>query len=257
MNPQSTEEKLTSMAELMEVVYELRQKCPWDREQTWDTLRHLTLEEVHELNDALLSNDSGEVRKELGDLLLHILFYAMIAEEEGKFHLGDIAESLRIKLIARHPHVYGETVAKDAETVKQNWEQIKLQEGAKGVLAGVPSGLPSLVKAYRLGEKAASVGFDWKEVQGVREKVSEELAELDSADTEETRLEELGDLLFTLASYARHLGINPDTALERANAKFKSRFEKLETEAKLQGHSIRDLSMEELDSLWNAVKIQD
>ncbi len=245
---------LAAIEKLREVLLELRAKCPWDKVQTWQTLRHLTLEEVFELNDALLADDPVEVKKELGDVLLHIMFYAMIAEEEGKFSLSDVAESLRLKLIARHPHVYGDAVANDAAAVKENWEKIKLKEGARGVLAGVSKGVPSVIKAHRLGEKAGAVGFDWPDALEVRKKINEELQELDEAKTQAEQEEEMGDLLFTIVNYGRHLDLNPDAALEKANAKFKKRFEWVEAKIEASNLNWSEIEGAELNRFWEMAK---
>lgn len=252
MNPKTNE-----FEKLLEIVYELREKCPWDKKQTWESLRPLTIEESHELTHALLEKDYDEVKKELGDVLLHILFYAMIAEEEKKFDIADVSRSLREKLIQRHPHIYGDTQAETAEDVKKNWEQIKLKEGSKSVLAGVPGSLPSLVKAARLQEKASSVGFDWDDKSGVWAKVKEEIHELEEAveeKDEDKKESEFGDLLFSLINYARFIGINPDNALEKTNQKFIRRFQHLEEEVKAQGHKLQDLTLAEMDKYWDEAK---
>ena len=252
-------EKTEEFEKLLEVVYELRQKCPWDMKQTWESLRPLTIEELYELTDAIIDNDKAEIEKELGDVLLHILFYAMIGEEEGKFNIGTVAKRLRAKLIQRHPHIYGDVKVDNAEDVKRNWEQIKLKEGNKSTLAGVPTSLPSLVKAARLQDKASAVGFDWADKKDVWEKVQEEMAEL-REETENTNPEpekieaEFGDLLFSLINYARFIGVNPDNALERTNRKFIHRFNYLESEVNASGKKLQDLTLAEMDVYWNKAK---
>jgi XTP/dITP diphosphohydrolase len=237
---------------------ELRAQCPWDREQTWESIRHLTLEETAELSDAILDGDPDEVKKELGDILLHIVFYSKIGDEQQHFDIGDVIDSLCAKLIRRHPHIYGEVKADDAETVKQNWEKIKLAEKGRNekrsVLDGVPRSLASLVKAYRMQEKVAQVGFDWKSVDGAIDKVQEEWQELRDADTSKEKEEEFGDLLFALVNYARFSGINPDDALENTNRKFIRRFQYIEARAAETDRKMGDFSLEELDAWWNEAK---
>ena len=241
----------------MAVVRELREKCPWDREQTWDSLRQLTIEETYELTDAILSQDKKEIRKELGDVLLHVLFYSVIGEEEKNFDIAEVMRALREKLIIRHPHIYGEVQADTPDDVKKNWEQIKLKEGSKRVLSGVPGSLPSMIKAARLQEKASSVGFDWSDSKDVWNKVKEELQELEEAieskDAEEKE-NEFGDLIFSLINYARFIGVNPDNALERTNKKFIHRFNYLEDKVKESGHRLEDLTLMEMDKYWNEAK---
>lgn len=250
--------KIEEFDKLLTVVYELREKCPWDREQTWESLRHLTIEELYELTDAISAGSFPEVKKELGDVLLHVLFYAMIAEEKKEFDIADVSRELREKLIQRHPHIYGEVKVNSADDVKRNWEQIKLKGGSKSTLAGVPKSLPSLVKAYRLQEKAAAVGFDWHDRKDVWAKVQEELGEL-SAEVEQGRPQEeiekeFGDLLFSLVNYARFIGVDPDNALERTNLKFTSRFNYLEQEVNKSGRKLEDMTLEEMDVYWNEAK---
>jgi len=251
--------KTEEFEKLLAVVYELRQKCPWDMKQTWESLRPLTIEELYELTDAIIDNDKTEIEKELGDVLLHILFYAMIGEEEGKFDIGTVAKKLRDKLIQRHPHIYGDVKVENADDVKRNWEQIKLKEGNKSTLAGVPTSLPSLVKAARLQDKASAVGFDWADKKDVWEKVQEEMAELreetENKEPEPEKIEaEFGDLLFSLINYARFIGVNPDNALERTNRKFIHRFNYLEQEVNASGKKLQDLSLAEMDVYWNKAK---
>ena len=236
---------------------ELREQCPWDREQTMESLRHLTTEETYELGDAILNNDLNEVKKELGDLALHIVFYAKIGSEQGAFDMSDVLNGICDKLITRHPHIYGNVQADTPEQVKQNWEQIKLKEGRKSVLEGVPKGLPALVKAQRMQDKAAGVGFDWDNAALVWEKVQEELGELrlevEAGDAVKTEAE-MGDVFFALVNYARFVGVNPEDALERTNKKFLNRFSFMETEIKKDGKEMKDMPLEELDMYWNRAK---
>lgn len=236
---------------------ELREQCPWDREQTMESLRHLTIEETYELGDAILNNDLNEVKKELGDLALHIVFYAKIGSEQGAFDMSDVLNGICDKLITRHPHIYGNVQADTPEQVKQNWEQIKLKEGRKSVLEGVPNGLPALVKAQRMQDKAAGVGFDWDNAAQVWEKVQEELGELrlevEAGDAVKTEAE-MGDVFFALVNYARFVGVNPEDALERTNKKFLNRFSFMETEIKKDGKEMKDMPLEELDTYWNRAK---
>lgn len=232
---------------------DLREKCPWDRKQTFESLRHLTIEETYELSDAILNRDMPEIRKELGDLLLHIVFYAKLGSEEQAFDITEVLNAICEKLIARHPHIYGDVKVENAEEVKQNWEQLKLREGNRSVLSGVPSSMPSLVKAMRMQDKAAQVGFDWPEQERVWEKVEEELKEFREASGKEKE-QEFGDLIFSLVNYARWLNINPDDALEQTNLKFKHRFETIEAEAGKQGRTLQSMSLEEMDAIWNQAK---
>jgi len=247
--------KAQSFNRLLEVMDDLRAKCPWDKKQTFESLRYLTIEETYELSEAIQDMEAEEIKKELGDVLLHIVFYAKIASEKGWFDIKDVMDSLVEKLIHRHPHIYGDVVAEDEETVKQNWEQIKLKEkGNKGLLDGVPKGLPSIVKAARMQEKAAQVGFDWPNKDHVWDKVEEELEEFKTAPTPEEKTQELGDLFFALINYARFEGINPDDALEYTNRKFKNRFEHIEKRAKENKQSLTDLNLEEMDVYWEESK---
>lgn len=253
------EEKIEALGKVMDTLDILRVKCPWDRKQTFESLRSNTVEEVYELCDALIKSDNANIRKELGDVLLHILFYAKIGEEKDMFDICDVANALNDKLIFRHPHVFGEVNVENAHDVEQNWEQIKLKEkdGNRSVLAGVPSALPALVKSYRIQEKAANVGFDWEEKAQVWDKVSEELsefqAELDGGDKSDME-SEFGDLMFSLINVARLYDINPDNALERTNLKFIRRFSYIESKAKEMGRSLKDLKLAEMDDLWNEAK---
>ncbi len=249
--------QLEAVERLLEIIDNLRENCPWDRKQTFQSLRHLTIEETYELGDAILENDYGEIKKELGDLLLHIIFYAKIGSEKKVFDIGDIANHISDKLIERHPHIYGNTNAIDAEEVSKNWETIKLKEGNKSVLEGVPNGLPALVKALRIQEKVSGVGFDWDNSEGVLNKVKEELEELrkEVIDKNINEMElEFGDLLFSLINYARFLKINPETALELTNKKFIKRFKFIESEANKLGKKINQLSVEELNIFWQQAK---
>lgn len=254
------EEILLQFSKLLDVMDDLRAKCPWDREQTMETIRSLTIEETFELSDAIIQNDLIEVKKELGDLLLHIVFYSKIASETEQFNVGDVIESLIEKLIRRHPHIYGEVEANDSEKVKQNWEQIKLKEkGTKknGILDGVPKGLTGIVKAYRMQEKASQVGFDWNNPADAYKKVEEEWQEFEEANTMADKEAEFGDYLFALVNYARLSGINPDDALELTNHKFIRRFKAIEAMAEEKGKGLQEMSLQEMDALWDAVKIQE
>ncbi len=240
------EEKIEAVGRVMDVLDRLRVECPWDRKQTNESLRSNTIEEVYELADAIIADDNDNIRKELGDVLLHILFYSKIGEEKGEFDIVDVCDSLNAKLIFRHPHVFGNVVAEDSETVVQNWEALKLKEkgGNKTVLAGVPSSLPALIKAFRVQEKVAHVGFDWEKPSQVWDKV------LDADKMEE----EMGDVFFAMVNAARLYGINPENALERTNRKFISRFNYLESRVRESGKSLHDMSLAEMDELWNEAK---
>lgn len=244
------------MSRLLDVMERLRKDCPWDREQTTESLRTNTLEEVYELSDAILSGRPEEIKKELGDVLLHIVFYSTIGEEQGTFDLCDVANALCDKLIYRHPHVYGEAVAASAGAVVERWEELKQQEkgGNKTVLSGVPTSLPTLIKAYRIQDKARGVGFDWEQPEDVWTKVDEELREAITSGSAEDSEAELGDFLFSIINVARKYGINPDNALERTNAKFIRRFGYVEAKAKEAGRSLRDMTLAEMDALWDEAK---
>ncbi len=237
---------------------ELRQGCPWDKDQTIESLRHLTIEEVYELSDAIMSNDLIGMRGELGDLMLHLVFYSKIASEQGAFDIKDVLDAISEKLIYRHPHIYSDVAVADAEDVKSNWEKLKLKEGKKSVLEGVPKSMPPLVKAYRIQEKVKGVGFEWKAREQVWDKVMEELNELKyevDQEADKQRVEdEFGDLLFALVNYARYLGVNPEDALERTNRKFISRFQYIETASKKDGRNIEEMDLEEMDHYWNEAK---
>ena len=253
----SRESQLQAFDRLLTIMDDLREKCPWDKKQTLQTLRHLTIEETYELGDAILDNNLTEVKKELGDLLLHIVFYAKIGSETQDFDMADVCNEICEKLIYRHPHIYGDVEVKDEEEVKQNWEKLKLKEGKKSVLEGVPKGLPALVKASRIQDKVKGVGFDWEEPHQVWDKVQEELQELqvEIADGNQDKMEaEFGDVLFSMINYARFLNINPEDALERTNKKFISRFQYLETKAAELGKPLMDMTLAEMDVFWNEAK---
>ena len=252
-------DQLAAFDRLLTIMDELREQCPWDKKQTFESLRHLTIEETYELGDAILDRDLNEIKNELGDLLLHIAFYAKLGSEEKAFDMADIANSIVEKLIHRHPHIYGDVKVENEEDVKKNWEALKLKEGKKSVLEGVPKGLPALVKAQRIQDKVAGVGFDWEKPEQVWEKVQEELAELNTEVQQGTAKNieaEFGDVLFSMINYARYLKINPDTALERTNQKFIQRFTYLEAKATAQGKSLHDMTLSEMDVLWEEAKKQ-
>lgn len=256
------EEKIEALGRVIDTLDRLRVECPWDRKQTNESLRPNTIEEVYELADALLSDDSPNIKKELGDVLLHVLFYAKIGEEKESFDIADVANSLNEKLIFRHPHIFGDVKVNDAHAVEMNWEQIKLKEkgGNKTVLSGVPSTLPPLIKAYRIQEKAANVGFDWEKPEQVWDKVKEETLEFEQAVSnmsQDEREAEMGDLLFSIVNAARLYKIHPDNALERTNKKFISRFNFVENKVKESGRSLKDVTLGELDSMWNEAKHQN
>jgi XTP/dITP diphosphohydrolase len=256
--------QLAAFDRLLTIMDELRAQCPWDRKQTMESLRHLTIEETYELSDAILEADLSEVKKELGDVMLHLVFYSKIASETGAFDVADVLNGICDKLIARHPHIYGDTKADTEEQVKQNWEQLKLKEGNRSVLAGVPASLPALVKAMRIQEKARGAGFDWEEKEQVWEKVREEMEEFqqefnasEAGTIDTSKAEgEFGDLLFSLVNYARFIDINPETALERTNKKFIRRFQYLEKRAKEQGKALHDMTLGEMDVFWEEAKTE-
>lgn len=244
---------------LVKIMDELREQCPWDKKQTIQTLRHLTIEETYELADAITENDWKGVKEELGDLLLHIVFYAKIGREEKQFELHEVINGICDKLISRHPHIYGDVKVEDETDVKRNWEKLKLKEGKKSVLGGVPKSLPAMVKAMRLQEKAKQVGFEWENKDQVWEKVEEEVGELKSAISSsqpELIEEELGDVFFSIINYARFLQVDAENALERTNKKFISRFTQMEEEAFRQNKNLHDMTLEEMDNIWNSVKLQ-
>ena len=245
------------MDRLLEIMVSLREKCPWDKRQTIDSLRYLTIEEVYELSDAILDNDFSEIKKELGDMLLHIVFYAQIGKEKGVFDFADVVEEICNKLIIRHPHVFGDARVDGAEEVKANWEKIKLKEGRKSVLEGVPNSLPAMVKAYRIQEKVRGVNFDWENSRQVLEKVKEEIEEFEqeAQHADSRKMEsEFGDILFSLINYARFHDINPEDALEKTNRKFIERFKKMEKLIEEDGKVLTEMSLEEMDSYWNKIK---
>jgi XTP/dITP diphosphohydrolase len=250
------ESQIQAFGRLLKIMDELREQCPWDRKQTLESLRHLTIEETYELADAILENNLDELKGEIGDIMLHMVFYAKIADEQGAFDIEDVLNFLCEKLIRRHPHIYSDTVVKDEEEVKSNWEKIKLQEGRKSILSGVPKSLPALVKAYRIQDKAKQVGFEWENKEQVFDKVKEEMAELQDeiyAETQDqTKIEEeFGDLMFSLINYARFLKVDPELALERTNRKFIKRFQYIEENAP---KPLEEMSLEEMDALWNEAK---
>lgn len=250
--------RLEQFDRLLNIMDELREKCPWDRKQTLESLRHLTIEETYELGDAILDNNLEEIKKELGDILLHIVFYAKIGSEQKAFDIGDVAEGICDKLISRHPHIYGDVVVANEEEVKQNWEKLKLKEGKTSVLEGVPRSLPALVKATRIQDKARGVGFDWDNQEQVWAKVQEELGELKAeidSNADKVEIEsEFGDVLFSMINYARFIDIDPEMALERTNKKFIKRFQYLESESKKDGKEMSEMTLEEMDEYWNAAK---
>lgn len=251
------QQQLAAFDRLLTIMDELRVGCPWDKKQTMQTLRHLTIEETYELGDAILENDLDEVKKELGDLLLHIVFYAKIGSETQDFDIADVANSISDKLISRHPHIYGDIDVADAKEVERNWEKLKLKEGKKSVLEGVPKGLPAMVKANRVQDKVAGVGFDWEEPQQVFEKLQEELGELqyEVNEANQDSIEaEFGDVLFSMINYARFLKVDPESALERTNKKFIKRFQYLESKAKELNKNLSDMTLAEMDVFWEEAK---
>lgn len=253
----SREDQLKALNRLLTIMNELREQCPWDKKQTLQSLRHLTIEETYELGDAILDNDLNEVKKELGDLLLHIVFYAKIGSETNDFDIADVANTVCDKLIDRHPHIYGDVKVANEEEVKKNWEKLKLKEGKKSVLEGVPKSLPAMVKANRIQDKVAGVGFDWEQPEQVFEKLQEELGELQTEvnDQNQERMEaEFGDVLFSMINYARFLKIDPESALERTNKKFIKRFQYLEEKAKVNQKSLKEMTLTEMDIFWEEAK---
>ncbi|UOQ66739.1 nucleoside triphosphate pyrophosphohydrolase [Hymenobacter volaticus] len=262
-SPNRRPAQLAAFGRLLDVLERLRAECPWDRKQTLQTLRHLTIEETYELSDAIIRDDLNDVKKELGDVFLHLIFYAKIASETGHFDVADVLNAQCEKLIFRHPHIYGDAQADTEDDVKRNWEQLKLKEkGNTSVLGGVPTSLPALVKAMRIQEKARGAGFDWEKSDQVWNKVQEELGEFEaefahtdpSSINQERATAEFGDLLFSLINFARHAGINPEEALERTNQKFIYRFQYLESEAARDGHRLQDLSLTQMDVYWEQAK---
>jgi len=255
-NRTSKAEKMAAFGRLLDIMDELREKCPWDKKQTMESLRHLSIEELYELSDAIVDGDMEEVKKEVGDLMLHLVFYARIGEEKQAFDIKDVLEGISEKLIHRHPHIYGDVEVMDEKEVKANWEKLKLKEGNKSVLGGVPRSLPSLIKASRIQDKARGIGFDWDNRDQVWEKVEEEIKELKvEVDANSDLIEdEFGDVLFSLINYARFLDINPDDALEKTNKKFIKRFQYMEGEVQKKGLSIADMSLDEMNTYWEKAK---
>ncbi|MGZ5246630.1 MAG: nucleoside triphosphate pyrophosphohydrolase [Flavitalea sp.] len=249
-----------AFSRLVKIMDELREQCPWDKKQTIHTLRQLTIEETYELADAITENDFKGIKEEIGDLMLHMLFYARIGKEQGQFSLEEALNGICDKLVARHPHIYGDVKVENEEDVKQNWEKLKLKEGKKSVLAGVPVSLPAMVKSLRLQEKSKQVGFEWDNREQVWEKVEEEIGELKQAIATEDQdkiEDEFGDVLFSLVNYARFLRVDPENALERTNKKFISRFTRMEEQALKTGKPLADMSLEEMDAIWNSIKKQN
>ena len=253
----SRKQQLLAFNRLLDIMDDLREKCPWDKKQTLESLRHLTIEETYELADAILENELNEIKNELGDVLLHLVFYAKIGSEKKAFDIGDVANAISDKLITRHPHIYGDVVVKDESEVKENWEKLKLKEGKNSVLEGVPKSLPALVKANRIQDKVAGVGFDWEERSQVWEKVQEEITELNeeikkgSKDSIES---EFGDVLFSMINFARFIDVNPENALEKTNKKFINRFQYLEKAAKKEGKELSEMTLSEMDVYWELSK---
>lgn len=253
-------EKLKAFERLLNVMDDLRSQCPWDKKQTIDSLRNLSIEEVYELSEAILNKDYDNIKEEIGDVFLHLVFYAKIAEEQNKFNVADVLNAQCEKLIHRHPHIYGDVKAETEEEVLRNWEKLKLKEGKKSILGGVPSALPAINKAYRMQEKTAKVGFEWDTIEQVWEKVVEEKLELENAvasQNKEDIEDEFGDVLFALINYARFLKIDPEAALEKTNVKFKKRFEFIETTVANKGLQMENLSLEELDNIWKEAKTKN
>lgn len=250
----SMEEKKDAFERLLIIMDELREQCPWDRKQTFQSLRKLTIEETYELADAILDEDLEEIKKEVGDIMLHLVFYAKLGEEKKAFDVADVIHATCDKLVHRHPHIYGDVEVADEEEVKKNWEQLKLKEGKESVLEGVPKSLPAVVKASRIQEKARGVGFDWEHADQVWEKVQEEMQEFKEAKTSQEREQEFGDLMFSLINYARFVDIDPEAALERTNKKFIRRFQHLESSVKKSGKTWNDLSLADMDVYWDEAK---
>ena len=250
--------RLEEFKRLLGIMDRLRAECPWDKKQTNESLRYLTIEETYELADSILEKDPANIMKELGDLMLHIVFYAKIGSETESFDIGDVLKHINEKLIRRHPHIFSDTKVQGEEDVKANWEKIKLKEGRKSVLEGVPNSLPAMVKAYRIQEKVKGVGFEWDHVEQVWEKVKEELGEFEReislGESKEKAEKEFGDVLFALINYARYIDVNPENALERTNKKFIQRFSIIEEEATKQGRALNDMTLEEMDEIWNEAK---
>lgn len=254
----STEDKLKAFRRLLDVMDELRQKCPWDREQTLESLRNLTIEETYELADAIINEDLEEIKRELGDLMLHIVFYSKIGSEKGAFDVADVLNGVCDKLVFRHPHVFGEVKVKDSGEVIENWEELKMKEGNRSVLAGVPASLPAMIKAHRIQDKVRAMGFDWEKREQVWDKVNEEILEvkheLNNGQEYEKMEGEIGDLLFSVINAARLYRVEPETALEKTNRKFIQRFNYLETKARALGRSLKEMSLEEMEAIWQEAK---
>ena len=253
----SRKQQLAAFNRLLDIMDDLREKCPWDKKQTLESLRHLTIEETYELADAILENDLNEIKNELGDVLLHLVFYAKIGSEKKAFDIGDVANAISEKLISRHPHIYGDVVVRDENEVKENWEKLKLKEGKKSVLEGVPKSLPAMVKANRIQDKVSGVGFDWKEPYQVWNKVQEELSELNEEikkGSNNSIESEFGDVLFSLINFARFIGVNPENALEKTNKKFINRFQYLEKAVKKEGKKLSEMTLSEMDVYWEQSK---
>ncbi len=257
IDPQNKDNRLVAFERLLNIMDDLRENCPWDKKQTLESLRHLTIEETYELGDAIVTEDMESLKGEIGDLFLHMVFYCKIGEEQNAFNVESVLNSICDKLVFRHPHIYGETVAETEEEVKQNWEKLKLKEGKKSVLEGVPNGLAALVKSMRIQEKVRGIGFDWDNVEQVKEKVQEEFAELEEAVASNDSVhieEEFGDLLFALVNYSRFINVNPDTALTKANNKFIERFKLMEQLVSKDSKSLSDMNLEQMDTYWDQAK---
>ena len=253
----SRKQQLAAFNRLLDIMDDLREKCHWDKKQTLESLRHLTIEETYELADAILENDLDEIKNELGDVLLHLVFYAKIGSEKNAFDIGDVANAISEKLISRHPHIYGDVVVRDENEVKENWEKLKLKEGKKSVLEGVPKSLPAMVKANRIQDKVSGVGFDWEEPYQVWNKVQEELSELNEEikkGSNNSIESEFGDVLFSLINFARFIGVNPENALEKTNKKFINRFQYLEKAVKKEGKKLSEMTLSEMDVYWEQSK---
>lgn len=253
----SRKQQLAAFNRLLDIMDDLREKCPWDKKQTLESLRHLTIEETYELADAILENDLNEIKNELGDVLLHLVFYAKIGSEKKSFDIGDVANAISEKLISRHPHIYGDVIVKDENEVKENWEKLKLKEGKNSVLEGVPKSLPAMIKANRIQDKVSGVGFDWEEPFQVWEKVQEEISELNeeiNKGSKNSIESEFGDVLFSMINFARFIGVNPENALEKTNKKFINRFQYLEKATKKEGKKLSEMTLSEMDVYWEESK---
>ena len=261
MNKEERKQAIATFEELLDIMDRLRAECPWDKKQTLDSLRYLTIEETYELSDAIINNDLDEIKKELGDIMLHIVFYAKIGEEKSAFNIADVFQGINEKLIRRHPHIFSDVEVQTDEDVKNNWEKIKLKEGRKSVLEGVPNSLPAMVKAYRMQEKARGIGFDWENSEQVFEKVKEEygelMAELPKEDNHQNIENEFGDLLFALINWSRFIDVNPEDALERTNKKFKQRLQYMEKKAADNNKNLHEMTLAEMDIWWNEAKQQN